>query len=522
MGHEQLEHLLQVLAERRIHLEREDVQWAFESSKTEQHASAWVEEYLHAPTLLSHEELELYESIPKHIKKEFRNTVGQEAARPFTDGEVQRALESIESSTASIEAHIEQLQIQKEALLQLTAQNESVNTSVIVRKEALFKKQEKEKYQLNTLVEELSDDLRFQTAAAEKEAQVAIDSVTPFINDTFQADDRLLTGLSNLLPKLGPSLNNQDLCEHVDQWCRAIVSFRTAEVNSQIEALYRQAHGGQHGQTLDDPQQELQKEQQTLEAELNSLKAEIIHVLSMVINHEFRQPIIETIRGRSEANMKSRKDWLSYIHASLYYMKTRLNAIETYAQDARAYNQTLKEFQDFLIEELSQCAPEKISGHDRKRKSRDLRALVNPQTGLREFLLGKGAPQKEDPAERLLRHFDVQPSGSRTEDTCVALDKAISERQQRLQEHYESTDRSMAKSLAEVFGSADTDLQDLLGSLYGYTAFNNVRLSDVSSEERINGLENAINDAVKQLGNLDIVDSVDLERKKEAIIAKWS
>ena len=56
MKHEKLDHLLQVLADRDIDLGRDDVQWTFESSRTEPHISAWVDEFLHPPTLLTQEE----------------------------------------------------------------------------------------------------------------------------------------------------------------------------------------------------------------------------------------------------------------------------------------------------------------------------------------------------------------------------------------------------------------------------------------------------------------------------------
>lgn len=57
----QLEHLLHVLADRDIDLGHDDVKWAFESSRTEQDACAWVDEYLHTPTLLSQDEFNVYE-----------------------------------------------------------------------------------------------------------------------------------------------------------------------------------------------------------------------------------------------------------------------------------------------------------------------------------------------------------------------------------------------------------------------------------------------------------------------------
>lgn len=56
---ESLNRLLAVLRERRIPLTRDDVQWAFESVKTQHDAASWVEEYLQSDTLLSKEELDL-------------------------------------------------------------------------------------------------------------------------------------------------------------------------------------------------------------------------------------------------------------------------------------------------------------------------------------------------------------------------------------------------------------------------------------------------------------------------------
>lgn len=203
-------------------------------------------------------------------------------------------------------------------------------------------------------------------------------------------------------------------------------------------------------------------------------------------------------------------------------MKMRLDAIESYAQDARAYDQVLKEFQSFLAEELSDVPPEKATAQDRRRKSRDLRALVNPQTGLREFLLGKSAPKKDDPAGKLLRHFSVPSNSSNTEETSKSLEVAVNDRKKRLEDCYVSTDRAMLKNLAESLTPADTDLQDLLSSVYGYTEFNGVRVSEKVSEGRIHGLETAIDDAVKRLSGLDAVDTETLEQKKDELVAKWS
>ena len=162
-------------------------------------------------------------------------------------------------------------------------------------------------------MEELCDDLQGQSTVAEKEAQAALDAMAPFVNDVLQADDHLLSGLSKLLPKFQQPLNDDDSTQEVDQWCRAIISFRANEAKSQIETVCPPNKPVHIGEFSNDLQQELEQEEQALTLELDTLKDEIISVLTMVIDHEFRRPIMKAIHGRRRENIKSQKDWLSYV-----------------------------------------------------------------------------------------------------------------------------------------------------------------------------------------------------------------
>ena len=52
--------LLDVLSDRRINLRRDDVAWVFHSDQTKDSIVKYVDEYLTADTLLSHEELQMH------------------------------------------------------------------------------------------------------------------------------------------------------------------------------------------------------------------------------------------------------------------------------------------------------------------------------------------------------------------------------------------------------------------------------------------------------------------------------
>ena len=162
-------------------------------------------------------------------------------------------------------------------------------------------------------MEELLDELWAESTTAEKEAQLIQDPIEPFVNDTLQADDHLLAGLTTLMLKLRPSSNDETQLQQVDQWCRAVISFQAAEVTSRVEAIRLRRHDVQNGHLTDGKQQELEEEKQALEAEMDTLKAEIISVLSMVVDHEFRRPIKRAIREREGETAKSHRDWSTYV-----------------------------------------------------------------------------------------------------------------------------------------------------------------------------------------------------------------
>ena len=60
MSSSELEDLLSALKERYVNLDRDDVGWAFDSSKTRDDMSAWVQQFVSPATLLTREELTLY------------------------------------------------------------------------------------------------------------------------------------------------------------------------------------------------------------------------------------------------------------------------------------------------------------------------------------------------------------------------------------------------------------------------------------------------------------------------------
>jgi hypothetical protein len=117
--------LLSALHRRGIDLGPDDVSWAFESHQTRDDTVAWVRDYLSNSTLLTRDELALYETIKKQgLMGSTRSTT-----IPLQEYDIKAAIESLKASTATIDKHASTLEAQKEALIALKSQKSSISGS---------------------------------------------------------------------------------------------------------------------------------------------------------------------------------------------------------------------------------------------------------------------------------------------------------------------------------------------------------------------------------------------------------
>lgn len=105
--------LLSALYKRGVDLRTDDVDWAFESQKTRAEVTTWIREYLESATLLTRDEMDLYESIQGKGALESPPS----ETLPLQEIEIKDAIDSLKASTAAIEKHSKALEAQRGALL---------------------------------------------------------------------------------------------------------------------------------------------------------------------------------------------------------------------------------------------------------------------------------------------------------------------------------------------------------------------------------------------------------------------
>lgn len=256
---------------------------------------------------------------------------GAQSVRPIYDHEIQTAIESLESSTAAIEKQSRALEVQKQALLALKAQNDA---PIGAAKRATADRNRKHVQELQSLdiavrihllscdchaqscdqAQELSEAATDQLATLQREVKSSKASLLTSITERLTADDRLLTGIAKLAPKLQQAPEDYDGLKSVEQRCRALVAFRTAEIKTRVDALYRQSLHSYSGENVVRRSvEEFTAERDELKAELETLHAEIASVAEMVVEHELREPILRSLKRSKESQLAEQEKWSAYV-----------------------------------------------------------------------------------------------------------------------------------------------------------------------------------------------------------------
>lgn len=99
-----------------------------------------------------------------------------------------------------------------------------------------------------------------------------------------------------------------------EQWCKAIISFRTAEIKARVDTVYLNSLSDQISSELSStPDPELQQRKQALQSELEELHVEVASVAEMVVEHELKKPITDSKERKEKEWTLARAAWLNYV-----------------------------------------------------------------------------------------------------------------------------------------------------------------------------------------------------------------
>lgn len=154
----------------------------------------------------------------------------------------------------------------------------------------------------------------------QKEIDTEKSTVRSYLNERLASDDQILSRLPGIVSKLAVEIEESDDERSIEQWCKAIVSFRTGEIKARVDTVYlnslAQHQSSGHSETSN---VELNGRKAALQTEMEELHSEIASVAEMVVEHELRKPMDEMKDRKDREVTQARGAWLNYVSLPLFY-----------------------------------------------------------------------------------------------------------------------------------------------------------------------------------------------------------
>lgn len=242
-----------------------------------------------------------------------------EPIRPILDHEIASAIESLQSSTTAIEEQCRVLELQRDALMKLKALDKP-NLDVEHARNERKRKEGQEKARLDVAVDDVSTTITEQLTDARREIEAEKSALKSYVAERLASDDQILSRLPNIVSTIVAEVEVSDDDKSMEQWCKAIISFRTAEIKARVDTVYLNSLSGKASGSLPvESDAELQGRKEALQAEMEELHAEVASVAEMVVEHELRKPMADIKEHKEKERTLARSAWLNYVCPYVLY-----------------------------------------------------------------------------------------------------------------------------------------------------------------------------------------------------------
>jgi hypothetical protein len=149
---------------------------------------------------------------------------------------------------------------------------------------------------------------------AQREIDAEKSMLKGYLSERFASDDQILSRLPKLVSQIVTEPEVSEDEKSMEQWCKAIISFRAAEIKARIDTVFlTNASGASQNGVAEEGEEDLKERKVALQAELEELHSEIASVAEMVVEHEIRKPMTEMKERRERDRIQARGAWLNYV-----------------------------------------------------------------------------------------------------------------------------------------------------------------------------------------------------------------
>lgn len=392
--------------------------------------------------------------------------------------DIENSIRALEDSTAAVEQQCATLDAQLEAMRKIRERN-NLPMSSDSHVSGHWQSRQRD---VDTQTARIEDSLQARVADLTRQTDGSLASLNTASQRQLDKDDRLLDGLQKLMLNLDPpNLENKQIAE-VESLSRALVSLQSTVIKKRANRTYVSAME-QAEITSEHAELDLHHkvEADALAAELDSLISEVDSVLDMVVDFEYRRPILHTLKRCDLLAQQQRHQWLAYVQTTLQQMTSRLHDISCHTQDLGSYS--------IALATISMTLKNMVVKHQPTKPVRPDISTRPQHKSVRDLVLPVSAPRH--PAYDFLRHHGIQlatPSLQDPETRC-SVEAAIKERKSRLEGLSAATEQGIAGQISESVDGADAQLEGLLQAVYAYSPYKTVNLADAGNKARLEQLD---------------------------------
>lgn len=167
---------------------------------------------------------------------------------------------------------------------------------------------------LSHQVDDVSTSLTEQLAETQRDIDAEKSTLKNYLAERLSSDDQILSRLPGLVAQIVTQPEASEDEKSIEQWCKAIIAFRTAEIKARVDTVYLNtlsSHSADDASIVSD--QELTERKAALQAEMEELHGEIASVAEMVVEHDIRKPMNEMKERKDRENKQARSAWLNYV-----------------------------------------------------------------------------------------------------------------------------------------------------------------------------------------------------------------
>ena len=431
----------------------------------------------------------------------------------ISDDDFESAISSLEASTASIELQCKLLEAQKKALQEIQARNATGQVdSIKAQRSSRFAR---EKAQAEFEASELADSLQSQVERSLKQSESATDGVQSTVERVLEKDDRLLDGLQKVLPQLADATTGSGGSEEIERLCSTLVLYSSAEIHARMDTAFQNAAHVDGTEPNGTRSSSMSSQGKSMRTELEELCREIDGLSTMVVESQYRTPILKALEAAKTDSDDDKAQWMQYMHATLQYLTTRLECLEDGTQQLRSQHSALKTVSTALDGILAMTV-------DRKQSSQSLSQSPSKasQKGLKPLrLVQANLSESQDPAAQLLRHLDVRAADSRDAvQLAEILETALREKDGNLSTLAARTETTVSGQISRSIAKADANAQAVLSGVYAYSPFGTVSLVNAEATEGIDQLERKTQSLSDEMRELDVERIGRIMREKQQVL----